>query len=330
MEEVIEFNASGNILRGIIHIPERSLTQKIGINLLNPGIKYRVGPHRLNVKLARQLCHRGYFVLRFDPTGVGDSEGDLPLDSVANLWFRVEQGLYRNDIFAANQFFADHVKLDELYLMGLCGGAISAILAGVKDKNVTRLILIDVPVTLAKGIRGDADFITSTDYANQIYSHYKTRLINPKSWLRFFSLQSDYKAIGKTLWFKLKNIIKSNKGNGKFSIHSQKFNYLFLEAFEKCIAQNKHVFFICSGKSYTTGEFQELFQKNYLYPESPYTAFCKVAIIPAANHNYTLLEWQNELFNIISNWLSSNDMKSLAVDKETKYGKIQTIQHSFS
>jgi pimeloyl-ACP methyl ester carboxylesterase len=330
MEKVIEFSVAGNILRGIIHIPERSLTQKIGINLLNPGIKYRVGPHGLNVKLARHLCHQGYFVLRFDPTGVGDTEGDLPVESVAKLWFRVEQGLFRNDILAANQFFANNVKLDELYLMGLCGGAISAILAAANDKKVTHLILIDVPVTFAEEIKGDADFITSTEYANQIYSHYKTKLFNPKSWLRFFCLQSDYKAIGKTLSFKLKNIIKSNQGKGKFSIHAQNFNYLFLKAFEDCMAQNKQILFMCSGKSYTTGEFQELFQKNYLHPESPYAGFCEVAIIPEANHTYTLLEWQYKLFDIISDWLRSHSKQNREIDNESKYGKIQTLQHSFS
>lgn len=330
MEQAIQFDAAGYILRGILHVPERSPWQKTGINLLNPGIKYRVGPHRLNVKLARQLCSQGYLILRFDPAGVGDSEGELPVESVANLWFRVEQGLFRKDILAANQWFAEHKKLDRLILMGLCGGAISAILAAADDKKVTRLILIDVPVTLAETIKGDADLITSTAYANQFYSRYKAKLLDPKSWLRLLSMQSDYRAIGKTLSFKLKNIIKSNKGNGKASIQVQNFNYLFLEAFEKCMAQGKQILFICSGKSHTTGEFQEQFQKNYLHPGSPYAGCCEVAIIPEANHTYTLLEWQKELFKIIYEWLRSREIKHLASDEEIKYGKIQTIQSSFS
>ena len=51
-------NRNGAKLSGIVHIPEQTLFRgkRIGINLLNPGIKYRVAPNRLNVKLARKLC----------------------------------------------------------------------------------------------------------------------------------------------------------------------------------------------------------------------------------------------------------------------------------
>lgn len=328
MEQAIQFDADGKILRGILHAPEQGQRQKIGINLLNPGIKYRVGPHRLNVKLARRLCSEGYFVLRFDPAGVGDSEGELPVESVANLWLRVEQGLFCRDILAANQWFADQQKLERLHLIGLCGGAISAIFAAARDRKVTRLILIDIPVTYAAGIRSDADYITSTVYANQFYSRYKAKLFDLKSWLRLLSLQSDFRAIGKTLAFKLKHIIKSNQGNGKASIQAQNFNHLFLEALETCMAQGKQILFVCSGKSHTTGEFQEQFQKNYLDPGNPYAEGCDVVIIPEANHTYTLLEWQIELFKIISEWLASCEMKRLAFDEEIKYGNIQTIQRS--
>ncbi len=330
MEKVVEFNVSRNILRGILHIPEEPLVKNIGINLLNPGIKYRVGPHRLNVKIARYLCHEGYFVLRFDPRGVGDSEGELPIESVVNLWSRVEQGHYVNDILTTNQFFVNTAKLDRLCLMGLCGGAISAILTTAKDKSVDKLILIDIPVTYATNIKDDADFITSEDYACQIYSHYRAKLFNPKSWLRFVSLQSDYKTIVKTLYFKIGNLIKLNNGNGKSSSHSQNFNYLFLEAFKKCVSQNKQILFILSGKSYTTGEFQAEFQKNYLYSGSPYEAYCKIKLLPEANHTYTLVEWQNELFDIISKWLRSHYKMNNTTYENSKYDKIQKIQHSFS
>src|ERR1700722_13909181 len=43
--------------------------------ILNSGIIHRVGHHRMYVVLARMLAGAGYQVLRFDLSGIGDSEG---------------------------------------------------------------------------------------------------------------------------------------------------------------------------------------------------------------------------------------------------------------
>ena len=75
MEEPITItNKNGKKLFGILHTPETTVPgrTRVGVNLLNPGIKYRVAPHRMNVKLARKLCSQGYYVLRFDPFEVYD------------------------------------------------------------------------------------------------------------------------------------------------------------------------------------------------------------------------------------------------------------------
>lgn len=54
--------------------------------ILNSGIIHRVGHHRMYVTLARALAGAGYQVLRFDLSGIGDSEcrgdGLSPLEGV--------------------------------------------------------------------------------------------------------------------------------------------------------------------------------------------------------------------------------------------------------
>jgi hypothetical protein len=42
--------------------------------MFNMGANHRIGPRRINVKLARVLAARGVSSLRFDLGGVGDSE----------------------------------------------------------------------------------------------------------------------------------------------------------------------------------------------------------------------------------------------------------------
>ena len=53
--------------------------------LLCPGIKTRVGPHRLYRKLSGAFLSRGIPVMRVDFRGIGDSEGDWPGESLAGF-----------------------------------------------------------------------------------------------------------------------------------------------------------------------------------------------------------------------------------------------------
>src|SRR5262245_21613598 len=59
-------------LFGILSTPKYASSAPAVI-LLNTGIEYRVGPHRLYVPLARELAARGHVVFRYDLGGIGDS-----------------------------------------------------------------------------------------------------------------------------------------------------------------------------------------------------------------------------------------------------------------
>ena len=48
--------------------------KKAGVLLLNAGLIHHVGPSRLYVKLARKLSELGFVVLRYDQSGIGDSQ----------------------------------------------------------------------------------------------------------------------------------------------------------------------------------------------------------------------------------------------------------------
>ena len=63
--------------RGLLGILTQTAAHRDGIPtviLLNAGLLHRVGPNRLSVDIARSLADLGYPCLRFDTSGVGDSE----------------------------------------------------------------------------------------------------------------------------------------------------------------------------------------------------------------------------------------------------------------
>ncbi len=109
--------------------------------ILNTGIIHRVGPHRLFVLLARALAQTGLTVLRFDFSGIGDSDpradGRAPLDSCMA------------DIRDALDWLDQDCNPSRVILVGLCSGADHAVLYGHTDPRVAGLVLMDptIPAT---------------------------------------------------------------------------------------------------------------------------------------------------------------------------------------
>lgn len=107
----------------------------IGVILLNAGLLHRVGPSRLHVQIARRLAPLGYQVLRFDFSGIGDS--DARRDGLAFEQSAVLEVKEAMDHLAAAR------QLREFTLIGLCSGADAAFLSAVADERVTRIVQLD-------------------------------------------------------------------------------------------------------------------------------------------------------------------------------------------
>ena len=76
MEQPVTFkNRNGSRLFGMLYSPDRPVEQRVGVLISVNAVKYRIGTFRLHVLLARKFCELGFFVLTFDPEGIGDSEG---------------------------------------------------------------------------------------------------------------------------------------------------------------------------------------------------------------------------------------------------------------
>jgi uncharacterized protein len=78
VEEVVNFACARSRLWGIVSRPTlASVAKDTAVVIVVGGPQYRVGSHRQFVLLARGLATAGYPVLRFDYTGMGDSDGEL-------------------------------------------------------------------------------------------------------------------------------------------------------------------------------------------------------------------------------------------------------------
>jgi alpha-beta hydrolase superfamily lysophospholipase len=147
-EEPVRIGAAPQMV-GILTTPARAdaAGDRPAILMINTGIAHRADKFRKNVLLARCLARQGHVVLRFDLSGIGDS--DRRNDSL----HPVERA--RDDVLEAVAFLKERHGQRRIVLLGLCSGADIALVAGGADPHVVGVILLDpsIPPTTRSYLR---------------------------------------------------------------------------------------------------------------------------------------------------------------------------------
>jgi hypothetical protein len=130
----VRFGA-GNSLVGMVTTPANQLPVTTACLMFNMGANHRVGPRRINVKLAHALAARGMASLRFDLGGVGDSDA---FDSANDLQTRSV-----HDLQAAMDLVERMLGIRQFVIVGMCSGVEHAVSVAAADTRVLALSLFD-------------------------------------------------------------------------------------------------------------------------------------------------------------------------------------------
>ncbi|MFQ5964634.1 MAG: alpha/beta fold hydrolase [Candidatus Scalinduaceae bacterium] len=131
MEKAFYFENEEKSLFAILHSPSKSKERK-GIIFCHPYGEEKQLSYRVLVNFARELCNKGFYVLRFDCFGYGDSQGDF---EDATIETQI------SDTIKSIDFFKSQLKIEKIGLLGLrLGGTISALVAE-QDTRIEKLIL---------------------------------------------------------------------------------------------------------------------------------------------------------------------------------------------
>ena len=130
----VRFGAD-NALVGMVTAPAGQAPAAVACLMFNMGANHRVGPRRINVKLAHALAARGVSSLRFDLGGIGDS--DAPADA-AGLSVRALR-----DLQAGMDLLQSMQGIGQFAIVGMCSGAEHAMAIAAVDARVIGLSLFD-------------------------------------------------------------------------------------------------------------------------------------------------------------------------------------------
>ncbi len=302
-------NKSGNTLFGIMHNPEADKLKTTAIILLSPGVKMRVAPHRMYNKMADNYARLGFKVLRFDFYGLGDAEGEIELTQLSNIYNSIQLGRYVDDTIASMDWIQQEYGISNFIVGGLCGGAITGMLAAQNDLRACALLSLGIPVSLDVGEENWHKHI-SKGQLNQLRGGYVKNLFKLQSWLRLLTFQSDFRVIFKS--FK-QLITKKNKPQVKSPVRdtglnekaneNNNTNLKFAPAFLNMLETSRPMLHIFSGTDRLAWEFEEKFADHYRPQLKQYESLIEIHTIDKANHILGQPEWFNEMLDISTNWL---------------------------
>lgn len=176
------FFGGDETLFGIVTEPEGQEPRRRAVILLNAGATYHIGSSRMYVSLARRWAQRGYYVLRMDLSGLGES--------------RARSGCADNNVFppdaiedmrAAIDFMSRRYAVREVTMSGLCSGAYHSLRAAVAGLPLNRLLMVN-----AQNYFWDQNMTLDGLQLAEVVRNptiYRERIFSAKAWKRFLTGQ---------------------------------------------------------------------------------------------------------------------------------------------
>jgi pimeloyl-ACP methyl ester carboxylesterase len=135
-EKIVKFGKDGGLV-GVIAEPsvEERKSGAPAVLMANVGMHSRVGPFRIWVDLCRSLARAGFNALRFDLSGMGDSQPRQDLSGELERW--------AGDLGSAVDFTLARAKTDKVVLVSLCSGVDQAHAVALRDPRVVGVVYVD-------------------------------------------------------------------------------------------------------------------------------------------------------------------------------------------
>ncbi|MEE9411545.1 MAG: hydrolase 1, exosortase A system-associated [Methylococcales bacterium] len=285
-ETPLIFDCEGHSLYGIAHLPQPP--RQCGVLIVVGGPQYRVGSHRQFLLLAREVANHGFPVLRFDYTGMGDSEGEKKTFEYIETDLRA----------AIDAFYQQHSDLKHIVIWGLCDAASAALFYAYQDQRVKGLILLNPWVYT---IQGEAK--------TYLKHYYLQRLLSRELWSKIISGKFNAVAsIGSLASMVTKMIRVSPSGDAdNGNTDSSQFIAADLrlpERMKQGLERFEYpVLCILSGHDLTASEFKELIAADSDWQQLFKQQRIQRLDFDESDHTFSRAVWRNQVSEWTIDWL---------------------------
>jgi pimeloyl-ACP methyl ester carboxylesterase len=309
---VVFRNRKGLRLFGILHTPHGRQPGDLAVVLLSPGVKMRVGPQRLYLPVTRRLLSLGLSVLRLDFHGLGDSDGTLPEEQLRDVYNHIEVGRFVEDTIDALNWMQQTHGCRRFLLSGLCGGAITGLLAGQRDPRVAGLLALGITPVLASRAADASKYVT-VGQLEAFQQMYLRRLLKPQAWFRLLTLQTDNRLIRRMLahWWRKAVGVKAEPPAAP-PPDGDNANPLFPPAFFRMLSTRRPMLLVFGGGDRLHWEYEEKFVSRHKDKLADLPSLVDVHVVDQANHTLSFTPWQDEMLEVSTRWLKHHFVADLA------------------
>jgi pimeloyl-ACP methyl ester carboxylesterase len=240
------------------------------IVIFNTGIIHRVGHNRMYVTMSRALATAGFTVLRFDFSGIGDSEprrdGLSPFEACLA------------DIREALDWVEASCQAPRFILIGMCSGADHAILYGPSDPRVAALVLIDpsIPPT-----------------ARYYLGYVGQRLVRLRSWINVAMGRSRIVRLGAA---RLLRFASRPQMPGDFGLENLE------RAYRNSVDRGVSMLAVFTGDS-TRQTYRD--QMIDAFPNVPFGEQLQLKFFPESDHTFTSSDSRSKLIGTVVGWIQT-------------------------
>lgn len=277
-ERVLDFRCEEARLWGILAQPRADTPPAdTAVLIVVGGPQYRAGSHRQFVLLARALAAAGFPALRFDYTGMGDSEGERRAFDAAGP-----------DIRAALDTLARACPdVRRIVVWGLCDAASAALMFATADPRVAGIVVAN------PWARSEATLAAAT-----VKHYYGARLLQRDFWRKLLGGGVDWRASLRAL---AANLMQARRGGAAARDAGRE---TFQDAMARGLARFRgEVLLIVSGNDLTAKEFLGCAGSSAAWKGLLADRKVRRVDLAEADHTFSRRVWHEAVENETIAWL---------------------------